>query len=229
MPLTKAFFDSARTPHTFAGGKVVQLFSSFTQQQVDALNAVTACFDAFTGAPRCVDDLAYIMATCYAECGKSLDLTIEEYGKGAGKAYGVVTGPYNKKYYGRGPPQVTWLKNYTTAKLRTGIDFVQFPEYMCEPAKGIVYMIDAMYGGVFTGKGLRTYITPGKVTTFAAFGECRRIINGTDRKDEIAYYAMTFLLALQAGYFVSTPTQPSPQQTQPLSLGARIRALFGRK
>ena len=236
MPLSKAFFDNARAAHNFAavvrvdgqtsGPKTVRLFTSFTQQQVDALNAITACFDAFTGHDHCIDDLAYIMATCYRECGASLNLAVEEGGRGKGKAYGVPAGPFGLVYYGRGPTQVTWLTNYTTAKLRTGIDFVQFPQFMCEPAKGIVYMIDAMYAGSFTKKGLRTYITPGKLTSFAAFMECRRIINGTDHAEEIAYNAMAFLLALQAGYSasVSTPQLPSPQRTPSIGIGARLLA-----
>ena len=231
MPLNKAFFDNARTSHAFTGGKSVRLFDGYTQQQVDALNAIATCFDAFTGHDHCIDDLAYIMATCYREAGTALNLAVEEYGKGRGKAYGVPAGDFGLVYYGRGPTQVTWLKNYQTAKLRTSLDFVQHPEFMCEPAKGIVYMIDAMYAGVFTGKSLRTYITPGKTTTFAAFGECRRIINGTDHKDEIAYNAMAFVLALNAGYTPPVKTQPtpSPQSAQSPTMMGRLRALFGRK
>jgi hypothetical protein len=131
MPLKTEFYNELRKSH----GSVAPLFPTFTQHQVDALNTVTAVFDNFAGHDHCADDLAYILATCYRECGAGLDLGIKEIGRGARKSYGKPAGPYGLIYYGRGPTQVSLLDNYQTAKLVTGIDFVQFPDYMCDPTK----------------------------------------------------------------------------------------------
>ncbi len=228
MPINGAFFIAIKQPVHFSDGTTATLFSSLTQRQVDSLNTVVACFDAFSGAPRCIDDLAYILATCLRECGPGMNLSVEEGGRGRGKAYGLPAGPYNQVYYGRGPCQITWLANYQKAKTKTGIDFVAHPEYMCEATKGVVYMIVAMYAGLFTGKGLRTYIQPNVPTSFAAFGECRRIINGVDHKDEVARNAMAFVEALRVGYVNNLPT-PLPPQAPSQGWWSRLRSMFGSK
>lgn len=231
MPVNAKFYAELRKP---LHGKPA-LFPVFTQQQVDALNTLTTVFDHFAGHDHCADDLAYIMATCYRECGASLNLAIEEYGHGSRKPYGKPTGPWNKKYYGRGPPQVTWLSNYQTAKLATGIDFVQFPELMCDPSKGVVYMIEAMYAGRFTKHSLRSYINPAVRSTLAVFEQCRRIINGMDHATEIAYTALAFQSALTAGYTMPAAVlvkgQPTSkaQLSRHIALWAGIRKLFGGK
>lgn len=226
MPISAAFFAQLRKP---CNGKPA-LFQKFTQAQVNALNTITAVFDSFDGHNHCADDLAYVMATVRRECGAALDLTIKEYGRGARKPYGKPAGQYGLIYYGRGPTQCTWLKNYQVAKTATGIDFVRYPDLMCDPIKGTTYMIEAMYAGRFTTHSLRNYITPGVVTTHAAFAQARRIVNGLDHADEVADFAMAFQAALNVGY--SAPVKSLPtlahQSSQPLlSLWACIVHIFG--
>lgn len=190
------------------------------QSAVDSFNAVVAAFDKFDG-PTCTDDLAVILATVVIETGIATNLAVEETGKGRGHDYGTPAGPYGKVYYGRGPCQVTWLKNYQTAKTRTKIDFVQFPELMCDPHYGVVYMIDAMFGGTFTGLGLRNFVKPGVTTTYANFYSSRKIINGLDRAGEHCRYCLQFASALRVGYEkpnVRTPLTPASNslpQAQP--------------
>jgi hypothetical protein len=54
---------------------------------------------------------------------------------------------------------------------------------------------EGMLGGWFTGKRLSDYITKSKTD----FVNARRIINGTDRAEQIAGYAEEFLKALTKG------------------------------
>ena len=191
---------------------------TISQPAVDGINAIVAAFDGFSGAAKCKDDLAAILATCYLETGMNMDLSVREYGLGKGKVYGVPDGDYKQVYYGRGPCQITWLENYTIAEKRTGVHFVQFPDLMCDPKYGVAYMIDAMYAGLFTKKGLRNYITPGIPTTKASFASSRAIINGTDKASIYAGYCLAFQAALAVGYTITQPTAPKVPASTPVAV-----------
>ena len=200
-----------------------------SQAAVDGMNAICTAFDGFTGSPKCTDDLAAILATCYIETGPNMNLSVKEYGQGKGKAYGEPAGDYKQVYYGRGPCQITWLTNYTLAEKRTGVHFVQFPDYMCEPKYGIPYMIDAMYAGLFTKKALRGYITPGITTTFASFQQSRAIINGSDKAVQYAGLCVQFQAALHNGYTSVPAASPNPNKpAQNSGLLAWLQGLFRR-
>ena len=207
---------------------------TISQPAVDGMNAICTAFEGFTGAQRCSDDLAAIMATCYLETGPNMNLSIRELGKGEGKTYGDPTGDYHNVYYGRGPCQITWLENYARAEKRMGVHFVQYPDLMCDPRYGIPYMIDAMYAGLFTAKGLRNYITPGVVTPFAQFQLARAIINGTDKAAEYASYCQKFQTALANGYTILpaaplTPVLTPVAAAKSTGLLADLRAWFHSK
>lgn len=191
MPLNAQFFAALRLG-LYAQG--------LSQAAVDGMNAVCTAFDGFTGHDHCTDDLAAVLATCYLEAGAGFNLAIREIGRGAGKAYGVPAGPYNQVYYGRGPCQETWLTNYTRSEKRTSIGFVKDPDLMLDPKYGTVNMLDGMYNGLFTGKGLRNYITPGVPTSLAHFKAARAIINGQDKADKYADLCLQFQRALYTGY-----------------------------
>lgn len=217
----------------FAAMRTGLYSKGLSQAGVDGMNAICTAFDGFTGAAKCNDDLAAILATCYIETGPNMNLSVREVGRGASHDYGKPAGPYNLVYYGRGPCQITWLENYTKAQKRTGIDFVQFPDYMCDPKYGIAYMIDAMYSGLFTGVGLRNFITPGVPTTLPSFQKARAIINGTDKAAEYASYCVSFQRALLNGYdkpkslpATSTPVPTPVAAAKPTGLLAAIAAWF---
>ena len=206
MSLNEQFFAALR-----AG-----LYSrGLSQAAVDGMNVVCKAFDGFTGGVVCTDDLACILATVYIETGPNFSLSVREVGNGAGHDYGKPDGPYNQVYYGRGPCQITWLANYMKAEKRTGTHFVQYPDYMLDPRYGIPYMIDAMFAGLFTQKGLRTYITPGVPTTQVSFQKSRAIINGTDKAAIFATYCVGFQRALLNGYDKPRllPVSPTPSAT----------------
>jgi hypothetical protein len=89
-----------------------------------------------------VDDIrwaAYMLATVKHECAGTWR-PIEEYGKGAGHAYGnPVVGPDGNAhtYYGRGYVQLTWQGNYQTMSTALGLsgadDLVTHPERALDP------------------------------------------------------------------------------------------------
>lgn len=136
--------------------------------------------------------LAYILATTYHETDKTFQ-PIEEYGKGKGKKYGSPDPQTGKTYYGRGYVQLTWLRNYQLFADRCGVDFVGHPELALEPEYAVKILFDGMINGLYTGVGLPRYF--GKDTDWVG---ARAIVNGTDKAQAIANYAMQFLDALQA-------------------------------
>ena len=56
-----------------------------------------------------------------------------------------------------------------------------------------------MEEGWFTGKKLADYLPGSGPATLKQFRESRRIINGLDRADDLADYAIRFQKALSAG------------------------------
>ena len=70
--------------------------------KVDGINAILGAWPEGTD-PRFV---AYALATAYHETARTM-APIAEWGRGQGKPYGVATGPYQQRYYGRGLVQLT--------------------------------------------------------------------------------------------------------------------------
>jgi putative chitinase len=181
------------------GGKIIQ-------PQVQGLEALITEFER-----RQLTDirwLAYILATVYHETAKTMQ-PIEEYGKGRGKDYGKKLKygkgvgkrvPYSvpdQLFYGRGLTQNTWYENYdalTRAAVKQGKDwnFLQQPELLLQMEPSVWATFHAMTSGLYTGKALADYINPVKCD----WKNARRVINGLDRAEDIAGYAITFYNAL---------------------------------
>ena len=179
------FFSSIRT-----------LFKRLSQSQVDGLNFLLDAFEQ--DGKMTVQEMAYMLATAYHETAATM-LPIEEYGKGRGKRYGEnidIDGSRYKGlphvYYGRGYIQLTWLTNYKKAGDKICVDLVNQPELALNPSYAAQVMIVGMREGWFTGKKLPDYIKNGKADYVGA----RRIINGTDKAQLIAGYAVKFEAAL---------------------------------
>lgn len=176
----KVFYDAMRQT----------LFGQITQRQVDGLETVLNEWES-----RGLDDLrwlAYILATTYHETAHTMQ-PIEEYGKGRKHDYGKPDGETGKCYFGRGYVQLTHKRNYQTFSDRMGIDLVQTPDLALEPEHAVKILFDGMVNGLYTGVGLSKYF--GKLTDWE---NARRIVNGTDRMQDIAGYAKAFYSALQA-------------------------------
>ena len=178
---------------------------------------------------------AYVLATTFWETARTMK-PVREYGS---EAY-----LKKKRYYpyvGMGYVQLTWEVNYKRAADELGVDFLADPRKLLEAEHAVRTLVNGMVEGWFTGKRLSDYITLQK----SDFLNARRIINGTDRNDEIAAIAEDYDQALtEAGYGVTTERAKvaSPGYRDERETGARppgppgshktfwitLAALFGR-
>ncbi|WP_392561733.1 hypothetical protein RHO12_11515 [Orbus sturtevantii] len=92
------------------------------------------------------------------------------------------------KYRGRGLVHLTWKNNYAKASTKFDIDFVGYPDKAADFEYSVPIMIWGMEKGIFTNKKLSDYINNTKVD----YENARKIINGVDRKEEIANNARIF-------------------------------------
>jgi putative chitinase len=199
------FFDHVRKP-LFGG--------SLTAEQVQGMDAI---FDACPAALP-TDPLAYCLATALREAGPTMQ-PIREYGRGKGKSYGKIAGPYKQAYYGRGLVQLTWQANYVNATeklrklglLKPDEDLARSPDLALRPDIAAEIMFHGMVGGWFTGKKLADYFGHGKSNPHGA----RAIINGTDKAALIAGYFTHFRAALVAAKHGAVTQAAAPPATPP--------------
>lgn len=134
---------------------------------------------------------AYVLATAWHETAHTM-LPIRERG---GETY-----LRSKTYYpyvGMGFVQVTWLVNYKRATKELGVDFVKDPKLLLNPTYSAAIAVVGMKEGWFTARKLSDYITLSK----SDYRQARRIINGMDKADLIAGYALVYDGLLKAaGY-----------------------------
>ena len=177
------------------------------QTQVDGL---TAILDYWESKYATKDDrwLAYQLATAHHETDRTI-APINEYGGAAyfTRRYDPPTSGQNPrlaaqlgnvhrgdgpKYCGRGFVQLTGRRNYTDWGRRLGINLVDHPEL----AKGLdcatKVLVDGSILGTFTGKKVGDYLN-GQT---ADWKNARRVINGTDKADLIAGYALKYYAAI---------------------------------
>ena len=206
--MNKAFFDDLRST-----------LGPLNQSQVDGIN--TICLELGI-QPIPTEDSAYILATAWHETGTKMQ-PVEEIGKGAGHPYGLPTGPWHQVYDGRGDAQLTWEGNYVkaTSRLREhlvidgSIDLEKTPELAMRPDIAAAILVFGMVEGWFTGK---------KLSDFPDYVSKRGVVNGTDRADLIAHYAIKFEHALKAAGWVphvdtyapvTSPKSPPPAAAPP--------------
>lgn len=185
-----------------------------------------ALLGAAEGDPQITDLrwLAYMLATVKHECADHW-LPIEEFGKGKGRKYGVpvtVTdaagNKYTNVYYGRGYVQLTWEANYRVMGDKLGNRLVYEPELALDPVVAYKIMSLGMRNGSFTGKPLSKYINADQCD----YVNARRIINGIDKAQLIAGYAVKFEAILRASVVASTDAVPNLPPAQPTAGAARF-------
>jgi putative chitinase len=101
------------------------------------------------------------------------------------------------KYAGRGYVQLTGRVNYDKAERALGIPLTASPDLAMVQTHAAAIMRRGMEEGWFTTKALSLYL-PAKAT-LGQFTQARRVINGQDRAEEIAGFALTYQAALEAG------------------------------
>ncbi len=185
------FFTEVR--RTLFGG-------TLNQDQVEGMENILGYRDQVWPG-MCDEELAYVLATAKHETAHTMQ-PIEEYGS---QSY-LQSKPYYP-WYGRGLVQLTWEDNYKK------YGFTQ-PEQALEWPGALHCCFNGMIYGRFTGKKLGDYITPGQRPTQYQYEECRRIINGTDRKTDIANIAFKFLDALNKARIAYVPHEPTPEEPE---------------
>lgn len=186
--------ESAKIDRGIFFAQIRSLFGRMSRSQVEGLNSL---LDAVGGC--LINEAAYMLATAYHETAHTMQ-PIEEYGKGRGRDYGkrlkMSRKPYSDTlpiYYGRGYVQLTWYENYDKAGRLLKLDLLRQPELALQADVAAKIMREGMFDGWFTGKKLGEYI--GLRT--AEYVSARRIINGMDKAQFIAGYAVVFELALR--------------------------------
>jgi len=132
-------------------------------------------------------------------------------------------------WYGRGFVQLTWEANYKKAGDKIGVNLIADKDAAMQPENAAKILVLGMKEGWFTDKKLSDYITLSR----SEFVSARRIINGTDKDDEIAALAIKYdreLLA--AGYGVepakpaAAPSAPQPGKSSLAGLAAALIAVL---
>jgi len=171
------FFDYVRD-HLFEG--------VLAQSQVTGMNFVLREWRKRYGFGGDHRKLAYMFATDYHETAFTM-IPITEYGS---MEY-LQSKPYYP-YIGRGFVQLTWEENYAKGSDVCEEDLVNYPDLALQPDVAAIIMFDGMEKGWFTGDSLGNYFNEVDDDPYNA----RRIINGTDRAEEIAKYHEQFLQAI---------------------------------
>jgi putative chitinase len=190
---SEVFFDAVRQ-HPFNG--------KLSQGQVDGMNFILRGFRkkyipttnilvVAGNVVFAISDihrrwLAYCLATTFHETAYTMT-PVTEYG-----SQSYLQGKDYYPYIGRGYVQLTWEENYEKCQNAYGEPFLTDPDLALQPDLAAEIMFDGMEHGIFTGVGLPDYFND---TTNDPVG-ARKIINGTDKDDEIAAYHYDFLDAL---------------------------------
>lgn len=103
------------------------------------------------------------------------------------------------KYAGRGYVQLTGRTNYAKAAVKLSLDILAQPDMAMRSDVAAKIMRLGMREGWFTAKKFADYLPLEGIASRIAFKQARRIINGTDKADNIAEYAMKFQAALVQG------------------------------
>ena len=162
---------------------------------------------------------AYALATAYHETAHTMRPVHEQGGEAyltrmydirgqrpaKAKELGNLTPGDGVRYAGRGYPQLTGKNNYTKATTRLAamginVDLVANPDLAMRLDVAAAIMVSGMEDGWFTGRKLADDLprTAG-IASLAQYVRSRDIINGKDRADLIAGYAINFQTGLQQG------------------------------
>ena len=173
-------------------------FGALKASQTGGIDEIlTACGAASWGAAY----VANALGTAWLETNRTMLPVEEAYYLGARAAAWRKANLRYYPWYGRGYVQLTWDYNYKKADRELGLGgtLIADPARALEPDIAARVMVRGMQEGWFTGKKLGDYLPKTGPGTALQHKEARRIINGTDRWDDLSSFAMKFQAALQAG------------------------------
>lgn len=194
----KVFFDNIR--QTIFGG-------SLQQETVEGCSAILDGWEK-----RKMSDLrhlAYMLATVRGECGPDMLPVREGFKRSdeearryvSSKGYKYAREINGQVYYGRGWVQLTWDYNYKSMGALLNVDLYNNPDLALTPDVAANIMFVGMERGIFTTKKLSDYLND----TTTDWVSARRIINGTDRAEQFANWAVNFHKALSAAEMMTAP------------------------
>jgi putative chitinase len=172
MPLDRGVYFECVRKDPFGG--------HMEQQQVDGQAMILDTFEKSRFASWDRRWVGYALATTMHETASTM-WPIEEYGKGAGMAYGVPDAETGQTYYGRGFVQLTWRDNYARADKELRLGHEGSP-LSCEwnaknalnPMIAAATMFKGMQEGWFRGDALEDFFNSTDDDPYSA----REIING---------------------------------------------------
>lgn len=167
---------------------------------------LTAFIDLWNADPPpvTIEQAAYMFATVYHETARTFRPIAERGSESYFKRYegtefarrmGNTSPGDGSRFKGRGFVQLTWRSLYQRMGGILRVDLEGNPDLAMRPDIAFQVMVVGMLKGLFTGAPLGRYIND-KVVDFV---NARRVINGTDRADQIATYARQFLECLRLG------------------------------
>ncbi|MGL5446595.1 MAG: glycoside hydrolase family 19 protein [Rhabdaerophilum sp.] len=184
--------------------------TALRHQRPAQVDGTEMLLDKLTGLPAAW--VAYALATTWHETAATMQ-PIHEHGNPAyfkrmydpegprphvARALGNTLPGDGVRFAGRGYVQLTGRTNYDRAAKATGYPLVGNPDLAMRPDIAAEILRAGMIEGWFTGRKFASAL-PGSPASRAQFREARRIINGTDRAEKIASYALNFQAALIAG------------------------------
>jgi hypothetical protein len=186
--------------HTFFTGfrDNLEPDNQLSQQQVNSINNFLDMLEKDLRGDKPYltrNQAAYILATVYHETNRTFAPVREAY---------WLSEEWRKKnlryypWYGRGYVQLTWEANYRKMGQRLGKDFTANPDMVMQPLVAYDVLTVGMMEGRFTSVSLPEYVSP--VTGECNYAGARRVVNGTDRADQIAGYARTFQEILEKAW-----------------------------
>lgn len=219
----KEFFEAVRV-----------VFGKLSQSQIDGIETLLAATEDLP-----LEFRAYLLATSWHETAKTMQPITEFGGVKYFRKYD--TGKLAKSlgntpeadgdgwlYRGRGYVQITGRANYAKAGKKIGADLISNPELALDPVFAASILVRGCVEGWFTGKKLADYL-PGD------YVNARRVVNGTDKANDIAGVAVKFAAALR---FIPAPVAaPKPIPATPTAKPAQgwlagliraLMALFGK-
>jgi len=187
------------------------LIKSFNQDQVKCMELI---LDKCLEHEITLDRAAYCFGTAWHETGQfrwlreiwgpTAQQKKYEPGTSLAKQLGNTVKGDGKKFMGRGFVHITGRTNYADWSNRLGVDLINKPELAEIPEYAAEILVLGMKLGTFTGKDLDDYIDEldeSDSEELREYKNARRIVNGTDKADLIAGYALKFEKALKAAKY----------------------------